>query len=274
MIQLQVRALFLFPAIVLLIGCTQPQKTDEERERSRLVRSNIKSITEYKTSFIPNASEKERISHLTIFNKKGFAVKEIDYNETGIAWHIFMHEYDKNDNLICTTIKNSDRSLFGKETRKYDEKNNLKELIYFLSDGTVEYRYAYLFDEEGRVVEMEVYWPTELSAVHKFIYERKKKLEDVEYSSDKKLLGRKSYKYDVHENLLEEFQSGTDSSKSNKIIYLYNLINQITQQVTYAGELVQNTLSYEYDKKYFLSVKNRFSSTGKMTAKYRYQYEL
>ena len=269
----QMRIVFLFLTIVFLDGCTQPQKTDEEKERGRLVRNHIKRITEYKTSFLQNLAGKEQISHLKIFNTKGFVIKEIDYNESGSAKYILAHEYDKNNNLIYSITKNSDSSLFCKEVRRYGEKNKLKELIHFLSDGTVEYKHAYLYDEEGRMVELEVFWPEELSAIHKFTYERKKKLEYAEYSADKKLLSKISYKYDSHGNLMEAIQSGTDSSKSKKIIYLYNLINQITKQAIFSGESLQNTLSYEYDKKYFLSVKIKFSSTGKITTKYRYQYD-
>jgi hypothetical protein len=266
------RILFFFLTIIFFAGCSHSPKSEEDKERNRRVRNNIQSITEYKTSFTPNAAEKEQLSHLKIFNKKGFAVKEITYSESGIAEYILTHEYDKNDNLISSIKKNSDSSTLGKEVRSYDEKNNLKELIHFLPDGKIEYKYAYLYGNEGTMAEMDIYWPTELSAVHKYTYEGKNKSEDAEYSGERKFLGKWSYKYDPHGNLLEATQSDPDSSKSRKITYLYNMINQVIRQATYSGESLQNTLSFEYDKKYLLSVKTEFSSIGKITAKYRYQY--
>ncbi|MBI4947360.1 MAG: hypothetical protein HY840_13290 [Bacteroidetes bacterium] len=267
------RTLFSFLSVLLLSGCLQPQKSDEEKERDRLIRNKIKSITEYKTLFTSNmAAKKEQPSHLKIFNAKGFTVKEINYNESGTAEHILTHEYDRNDNLICSITKASDSSLLGKATRSYDEKNNLKELIYFLPDGTIEYKYTYLYNSEGKMTEMNVYWPDVLSAVHTYIYDGKKKSEDAEYSAERKLLGKWNYKYDAHGNLLEAIRSDSDSGKNKKITYLYNTINQVIRQTTYSGEALQNTQSFAYNKKYFLSVKNEFSSDGKITARYRYQY--
>ena len=263
---------FLFLLPFLFSSCTHPQKSDDEKQRDRLIRNKIKSITEYKTSFRPNVEENEQISHLKIFNVKGFVVKEISYDENGIAEHIFYNEYDKNDNLTCTTIKNPDSSLFGKEVRSYDEKNNLKEFISFLPDGTQKFRNTYLYDEDGKVIEMDVYWPTDLSAIHKYIYEGKKKLEDIEYSASKKFLGKWNYKYDARGNLLESVQSNADSSVSCKITYLYNRFSQLTSQLTYSGETLQSTLSFVYNNKYLLSAKTESSPSGKIIARFKYQY--
>ena len=162
--------------------------------------------------------------------------------------------------------------MAGRETRSYDEKNNLKGSIYSLSDGTVEHKYAYLYDNEGRMAVMKIYWPAELSAIHKYTYEGRKKLEDAEYSPEGGSLGKWDYKYDPHGNLIEAVQSDPNSNNRRKISYFYNLINQVTKQVTYSGESLQSTISFEYDKKYLFSLKTEFSSAGKIIAKYRYQY--
>jgi hypothetical protein len=267
------RSLLILLSAIFLAGCSSPQRSDEEKQRSRLARNKIKTISEFKTSFISKEPGKEYLNHLQLFNSAGFVTKEIDYNDEGFAEHVLAYEYDRNNNLVAAVTKNSDSTLVGREIRNYDEKNILKELIHVLPDGTAEFKYVFRSDSAGRMSEKEVYWPSELSAVYRYSYDGKKKLEETEYSADNKLIATKNFLYDPHGDLLEENQVDNNNNKKYKTSYLYNLIHQVTRQSNFSGQALQNAFSYEYDQKYLLSMKTEFSPSGKITAKYRYEYE-
>lgn len=262
-----------FVFCTLFVNCSDINKTVEEKERDLIVKCKIKSITEYMTVIHLGIEEDEIVSREKNFNEKGLIIKEKNFSSKGNVECINFYEYDNNDNLILKTGLNEDSSLLFKEARTFDVKNNRKELYFYLPDGTYKYRNIAVYDDEGRMIKLDWYWPTGFKARNLYKYDDFKKIEDVEYDPEGKFLYKWVYSYNEKGNLIGAVQYYPNSFLNCKIIYEYNIFNMLSKQINYFRESVQGVTTFNYDKNNLLKVKTEYSSTGRVTAKYRYKYE-
>lgn len=264
-----------FIPLLFALSCStiNHTNTDEEKEQEIVLKNKIKSITEYKTIFHLGIQEKEIPSHVKTFNIAGFKTNETNYNSDESVEFLISHKYDNNGNIILTTGLGSESNLLFKITRSYDEDNNRKDFVSHLPDGTFKYKNTAAYDKAGRMIELVWYRPDGLKAINKFRYDGRKKIEDAEYDPSGKFQYRWIYKYDGKENLIEATQYAPDNTTNCKINSEYNRDNQILKQISYIGESIQSTTTFEYDKKKLLIFKTEYSATGKIEAKFRYLYE-
>ncbi|MBI4947359.1 MAG: hypothetical protein HY840_13285 [Bacteroidetes bacterium] len=261
-----------FLVLVLLSSCSYHLKTEEEAERELMLRNKVKSITELTTPVRVSLDAEEYISKETIFDQNGFKRKVVNHNADGSIESTVTCGYDKNNNLILTQGANSDKTSF-KETRSYDNHNNRIDLYHYLSDGSYKYRNRASYDSKGRMIELDWYWPTGLSAKRFYVYDGENMKEESEYSPQGQLLYKWKYKQDANNNLIEAVQYKPDSTILSKKVFFYSNVNQLIKRIFYSGESIQNSQTYEYNKNGLMSAKNDFNPFGKVSVKYRYQYE-
>ena len=261
-----------FLVLGLLSSCSHHLKTDEETDRELMLRNQVKSMTEFITTVYVGIEKNEFISKEILFDRNGLKRKIINHGSDGSIESTVTCDYDKNNNLVLTKGINSDSTSF-KEIRNYDKNNNRIDLYHYLPDGTYKYRNVASYDTEGRMTELDWYWPTGLKAKRFYYYDGTIKTEETEYSLEGALVYKWKYKYDSNHNLTEAVQYKPDNMILSRILYAYGNDNQLIKKIFYSGESIQNSQTYEYDKNGLLSVKNDFNPFGKVTAKYRYQYE-
>jgi hypothetical protein len=272
----------LTPAIAYLLllnsvfSCSRSKniKTPEEKERAMIVKNKIKTITEYRTSVFLGVNQKEQFSRVRHFNNSGFIIGETDYKPDGNIDCMVSYEYDKKGNLITTTAINPDSSLLFRETKRYDDHNNRKELYFFLPDGSYKYRNIASYNGTGRMAELAWYWPEGFKSKNKYEYEGGKKISDTEYDAKGNLTYKWIYRYDSAEHLIDAIQYDSSGTVNRKICYEFNKKKQTVKEKCYVGEYLQNSNSFLYDERGLLLSKTLFSSSGRITAVFRYQYDL
>jgi len=260
--------------LVFLFACTQTAKNAKEKERELILKNNIKCITEYVINMRQGTEEKEHVNHVKLFNSKGFITQETFFLADGSMDFFATNDYDKNDNLILTKAMKPDSSFFYKETKIYDENNNMIEKAYFEgANDSFFYRNTATYDSKGRM--MEYFWwrPSGLRAKNKYAYDGMKMIENVEQDKDGKFSSKWIYKYDENENLIEAVQYYPDSIINSKITYAYNSNNELVKQTNYYRETILKMTTFEYDEKNLLIAKTEYSSAGKISAKFRYEYK-
>ncbi len=258
--------LFVFPS------CSNHQKTDDENERDKMLSNKVKKMTEFTTSVYSGIDQKEYISSVVFFDNKGCLSRETKYAPDGSTESSTTCEYDLNGNRIVTKGSIADSSAY-KETRSYDGDNNRIELIHFLSVNTYKYRNIASYDKEGRMIGLDWYWPSGLCEKRKYSYENDTKIKEEAFSPTGDLLYSWAYKYDKNNNLIEAVQHNANNSVLSKILYVYGNYNLLAKKTFYAGESVQNSQTYEYNKHGLLVGKADYNPYGKIYAKYRYEYE-
>ena len=264
---------YLIFLVIFLCACSSVTKTDQEKERELIVSNNIKSITEYATILHLGIEKKEQLHRIKLFNTKGFIIKETIFSADDSIESIVTYEYDKDDNLVLSTSMNADSGILFIETRTYDEKNNRKELYFYLPDGTYKYRNSASWDNKGRMIELDWYWTDGLSAKITYAYDGMKMIEKAEYNSAEKLQFKWRYKYDARENIIQAIQYYPNNIINSKITYEYNKYNQMIKQSYYNGESIHKMVTFAYNKSNLLSAKTEYSPSGRISIKYRNQYE-
>jgi len=233
----------------------------------------ITSITEYRTDIHLGIDQPEHVSQVKVFDSNGFKTKETEYNLAGEIDAILSYSYDSAGNLILVSAVSRDGGLLFRETRSFDANRNRTGLYYYLPDGTYKYRNVATYDKAGRVTELRWYWPAEgLVSTNKYQYAGDKKIEDAEYNQQNELNYRWKYEYDVRGNLTEAAQNSPANIINRKLTYEYNNDNQLVKQTTYYDTALHSDERYEYDQD-LLKSKTLYNLNGKVTAKFRYEYE-
>lgn len=263
----------LFFNCTLFFSCSRPDKTNEIIGHEIILKNKVKKITEYKSIVHLGIVEKEQIINFKFFNEKGYLIKEKLFSSNGNTESVINYEYNINNNLVQKIGLDSINNLLFKETQSYDKNNNRIELFFYLPDKTYKYRNIAVYDNLGRMIELDWYWPTGLKAINKYKYDGSNKTEDVEYNPEGKFQYNWIYKYDFNNNLTEAIQFYPGKIINSKIVYSYNSENLLIKQVNYFGESIQNVITLNYDCNQLLQEKTEYSSSGRILAKYKYKYE-
>jgi hypothetical protein len=261
--------------LVLFSACNgQRLKTEEEKERDIVLKNQIKSITEHRTNIYLGQKQQEQITQVKSFNKAGLKIHEVDFTSQGDTDLLFTYEYDSNNNLLLATAVNKSNQLMSKAVRTYDKNNNRKELYHYLPDGTYKYRTVSTYDKQGRITELSWYWTTGFKSKNVYAYEGLNKISDTEYSAEGNQAYQWKYKYDSRNNLVEAAQYYPGNILTQKITYEYNATDQLIKQSNYQNDHIEKYITFQYDSRGLLSTKTEYSSSGKPTAIFRYDYEI
>lgn len=259
----------------LFAACTLSTINNKKSERELILTYKIKSIKEYMTVVHFGIEEKEKLHRVKLYNEKGLLTKETVFREdTGIDY-IATYEYDTNGNLKLTQETDPDGRLVFKIMQSFDEKNNLKDFRrYVRPNGPYIIGNTNKYDSKGRKIETDWFNPSGPLAIEKYTYDGMKMIEDVQNDMQGKLEFRWIDKYDESVNLIEAVQYYPGGLINLKMDYDYNKENEMLKETTYIrGTILQYLATFNYDAKHLLVAKTEYSSPGKISAKYRYEYE-
>jgi hypothetical protein len=168
----------------------------------------------------------------TWYNEKGYITKNSGFNNFRLLLDLdslfnYTYQYDRLNNLTEHNSYKSDGSLDSKDIYKYDN-NNLTEHNSYKSDGSLDSKNIYKYDDKGNQVEINY------------------------YKADGALFGKSLRQFDAMGNKKEENNYNPNGEWIKKIIYNYNemgnLIEEDETQEYNKGEL-RFTSKYSYDKK-------------------------
>jgi len=117
------------------------------------------------------------------------------------------------------------------------------------------------------------YWPTGLRAIDRNTYDGMNLKENIQSNADGEFLFKWTYKYDIRNNLTKSIQYYKGDTINTKISCEYNVRKELITETKYNKNGINYLATYEYDDKGLITSKTEFSSSGKVAAKYRYQYE-
>ena len=259
--------------IILLPGCKPINNNSEEkRDRMLMVKNKVKTMKEFTSAVYVGVEAKEYISMETTFDRNGLRRKIVRYATDGSIESTIACDFDKNNNVVLMNGVNADGASF-REVTSYDKNGNRFEVYHYLPDGTYKFKNTSICDNNGRVIEVHWYGTEKLRAKVFYVYDGENKIEETEYSPKGELCYTWKYKYDANNNLVEAVQSKPDNAVMKKITYVFGNDNQLVKKISYSGEGIENSKTFECDKKGLLSSQSEFNRFGKVYAKRRYQYE-
>lgn len=267
------RILIFFFLFGLLVACRSNHIiTDDEKEQDTMLKNKVKSITEFTTPMRGSTEEKEYVSKVTTYDENGLRKEMIRYSPEGSIESTSKYEYDKKDNPIVTYTVNADGTS-SKETRSYDKNNNRIDWFHFLKDGSFKVMNKASYDENGRMIELDWYWPSGLKGKCFYIFDGEKLKEQLEKSPEGDLICKWEYKQDADNNIIEEIQYSSDGKTvMNKKSYVYDKNKQLIKKSFILDDSVQNSQSYEYNNTGLLIARSDLSPSGGLYAKYRYEF--
>lgn len=266
----QMKIVFL---IILIFSAGCAKKTGEEKECETALVNKIKSMAEYKTHVYPDTAEKEYLSYVAMYDKNGLKTEERTYNPDSTVEGITIHYYNAEGNQILTTKRNPDSSLVYKIERTYLKNHLRKDYIFYQPDGSFKYKNSAVYDNEGKMIELQWIRPEGFVSKNKYVYEGKNMVEDSEYGSNEQLQYKWICKYDEAGNLVEKIQYYPDNSVNGKITYEYSDDNLLLKETNYSRESVVYLLEYSYDEKKLLKEKTASSFSGSILSRCQYRYE-
>jgi len=198
-------------------------KNIEAAEREYIKSSQIRSIE--KIDFSINAAGKplnSRKLSAQNFDRKGFLTNTFIYDKKGDVEYRYSYEYDKNENRIKTTRKNSDGRVVNYFTYEYNEHNNKVRAKRFNPDGILEEYYEYNYDSDGNL-SSEDWYSADGNEVYRIEneYENNRKAESKTFDENGNLVYRYIFKYDDRGNIVEEVKYDKDDKQAGIIQYIY-----------------------------------------------------
>jgi len=268
---------FALACCLLLSGVTScsrsaAPKSSEEAEREQIERNRIRRITEMKVVYFAGVMQPGRVTEVKEYDRQGLLVKETDFLADGTPEYILSYTYNKDRQLSGYTAVNAAGEFLYKVTRSYNADHKLQELYFHLPGGTYKYRTVASYDKKGRLSEYAWYWTTGFKARNVYSYHGWNKISDKEYDPRGHLNYEWTYRYDTENNLLQATQVDSAGKISRRILNVYKGPNLVSQ-TSYIDETVQKSTGFEYGDTGLLKRKSEYNATGKIEARYTYQFE-
>ena len=289
---------FIFNSIIALfislsiIGC-EPGKDGKDKAKatndSLLVKHKQDSLMASKKDLITQgfkgAVETVRMTSYKAVEKFGEVEKgkrEKDVSDDLDYYKIF----NEKGNIVERYEYRSDGSLDKKTIWKYNEKGIKTEADvslnpkYYKGGGSPDAKNIFKCDVNGNVVEQSVYevggkLDGVLDGKNTFVFnEKDKMIEKNYYDAFESLVTKTKYKYDDKLNLVEENLYKSDGSLDKKTKYKYDVKgNKIEKNIYKSDGSLDKKTKYIYDNKGNIMEENTYSSNGDIDLKSVFEYD-
>lgn len=179
------------------IADIEREREQEKKERQRIASSSIISITQTRFQYRFGRIEgKGMVESVNRYDRSGNRVEEVTYNTVDGSIQLRKtNRYDTRGNLIEENLLKDDEVF--KTVHRYTAANNRTETIHYKSDGSIDKKISYIYDDHGHL------------------------LESIGYLNDGRLFLRESIVYDTRGNIAEIKNS------QNTFSYTYDPRNNI-----------------------------------------------
>lgn len=214
------RLLFAFLAIMLISNNSFGQMEYNNNLRSFHIKGNVDSIIDDEIRVINNDSTKTKTDtrNCSYFNKKGLLTEF----STDSYWANEQFHLNDAKPLIITYT--------------YDNKDNLMEIIYYGSDGSIGEKTTYTADPATSQIESKSYYMPNhqaLITIKKLLKDKRGNIIEVSsYDPSWKLNNHRTYKYDDNNFRLENVETNVTTLTKTKTIFTYKE-GDLVEEVNY-----------------------------------------
>lgn len=214
------------------------------------------------------------------FDSDGYYTKiEQDYSDKEKPYHIY--EYDRNalpgieflekDNALNVSEYNDDEDKYYQYVKsEFDEAGRVISTTSTYSDGSIEYKYTYNYDENGNIGVVYERYNSDRTPSYVCEYDGHKNLTRyVLYTADGSVQYTDIYEYDDSGDLLCEIRQYSDTEIVTMCEYGYDTSGNLTKKTSYHRDgSIGWVLEYEYD-----AVGNLTRSTFDSEVQHEFEYD-
>ncbi len=270
------------------------------KEREKIIKNRIKSITEFEYSYGPEKKENAGVKKMTFkYDGSGNLSETISYDEAGNislrSVNIFgessrkkrqidlradksvessaIYKYDPSGKLTEESWFYGE-SLDKKYIHKYDARGFETEFLCVLFDGAIEFRYTYRYDARGNRTFESYYEKNAFSYKNAFKYNDANQLiEKISYGTDDETISVENYRYDANKNITLETRHDLRSNIDLKTAYKYDAGKNLIETVEYIGSKLSRRFEYAYNKNNKIVEETNFNEDQSIEYRVRYRYD-
>lgn len=159
----------------------------------------------------------------------------------------------------------------------FNSEGNLIENITYSSDGEIEYKSIFKYDENTNKTEKEIYnSKRKLEGKWEYNYDDKGMMKETNiYDSIGKFIRKVKYEYDINGRVIEDYKYNSDGILEEKMVFDYfDLKNKTESIYNFNNDLIiKNDYEYDDDKKLIKQEYNIYGLYGKdIRTLYTYMY--
>jgi hypothetical protein len=255
--------------IIILIPKILSGQTLENREKKIVSQNKILSKTQWDYSYVKGVVNKQgtKIS-ITKYNKTGDIIEENLLNNKGIVTGWEKYEYDANGNK--TLYERSGNSGKYSKAYKYDEKNNL--ILEAGFNGAENFRNSFTYLPSNKLESLTYSVNNKIEEKRQYNYSGNTCIISI-YAQGQTLSSKLKLLYDNRSNVIEETLLNLDNKETEKKLYKYNSILQITEEEKNQGGVLNYRITYIYDLQGNLLSVSEETKTNKKYIKKSFTYD-
>jgi len=238
----------LINSIILVLFLSQrllSQPVFETKNKEVIIKQKVESQTSWDYNFVKNkSSQKGNLTSYTKYNERGDIVEFVTYKlKDTLTYETY--EYNQQGNRTdYTKHKGGRKNISYQKISRYDDKGNLISEYGF--DGTEKFKNTYLYNDQGKLAEINYYIENALNEKRVFKYDGNT-TEVTVINSANIITSYMSLDYDTKGNILEETIYDADRSPLENRIFVYNNESKVISEVKYRLGNFYYKLTYLYD---------------------------
>lgn len=245
-------------------------QTLEEKERELYKKYNVKARTNWDYSYTSGkiAKQGKKASYST-YNINGQILSSQTFNPQGQVFTSERYEYDKNGNR--TLYERQSLSGEYKKESEYNITNNLIEEYGY--DGSAKFRTALKYDDKNRVSEITYYIADEIDEKRGYRYEKNNTATVEILKGGKNLTSKVGLTFNSNNQVVSEETKNLEGKILETKKYDYTASGNILKEEKYRNGEMFYRISYVYDTENNLMTVSEESKTEAKFVKKKYIYD-
>lgn len=269
------KSIFTLFFLVVSASLILAQPNDDEKERIRISESKIKTIIQWTHRFSqgkPNPSGYKTTE--THYDKNGNPIEIINYRSNGEISSRLLYKYnDKNlrTEYLMYQKDGKDFKLTFKQTFHYNAKGLKTHEVVF--DGVSGYRITYEYLPNNELKEI-VKFGSNNTVDERWVYSYKNNIQEISiFKPDKVLNSIVRKTYDAKGNLVEDLRLDSKGNEQKKVTYSFDSKNRmIEMSESFSGKLSKR-LEYKFNDTNLVSEVAQENSDGTKFTQSIYSYD-
>lgn len=243
----------------------------EIMDKTRISKNRIRTQTLYEYDYFNGKPEnKGTKARIDSFDLQGNRVEQINFRASGSVHYIMSYKYDGYGNKTeYAKYSGDDRKLNYKQSIKFDSKGN--KLMETGFNGIDSFKIVYNYNKSGRLAEVNFFIQRRLDEKRVFTYnDNNADLKVLDGNSALKFLQKNTYS--ASGKLLEEVRYELDNSISRRIVYTYDMKDNLTSETKYLIGKMIGKINRIYNDQGKLSEVYQENADGKKYLANKYIY--
>lgn len=251
------------------------QTRDEDRERQRIVDSNIKTVIQWTHRFSQGKPSPTGYKTTeTQYDKKGNPIEIINYRSTGEVSTRLLYKY--NDQNLRTEYlmyqrDGKDFKLTFKQSFHYNNKGLKTHEVVF--DGVTGYRITYEYFPDDQLKEI-VKYDSNNRVAERWVYTYSDKTQEIKiFNPDRVLNSIVRRKFDSKGNTLEDQRLDARGNEQKRVENVYDNKNRLVEMSEFYSGRLTKKLQYQYNNLDLVSEIVQHNPDGTRFTQSQYNYD-